>query len=48
MTNKYRNQKVVTPHGTFDSRREYCGAGIYKPRVPLNAQTPPSAALHFD
>lgn len=23
MTNKYRNQKVVTPHGTFDSRREY-------------------------
>ena len=23
MTNKYRNQKVMTPHGTFDSRREY-------------------------
>ena len=23
MTNKYRNQKVVTPHGSFDSRREY-------------------------
>ena len=23
MTNKYRNQKVVTPHGTFDSKREY-------------------------
>ena len=23
VTNKYRNQKVVTPHGTFDSKREY-------------------------
>ena len=23
VTSKYRNQKVVTPHGTFDSRREY-------------------------
>ena len=23
MTNKYRNQKVMTPHGTFDSKREY-------------------------
>ena len=23
MTSKYRNQKVVTPHGSFDSRREY-------------------------
>ena len=21
--NKYRNQKVMTPHGTFDSKREY-------------------------
>ena len=23
VTSKYRNQKVVTPHGSFDSRREY-------------------------
>ena len=23
VTSKYRNQKVVTPHGSFDSKREY-------------------------
>ena len=23
MTNKYRNRKVMTPHGIFDSRREH-------------------------